>query len=62
MKKFFYKRADLFELRSASFMPKELNIFVISAVILPNFISIVVSSSDVAASIVLPTILLVLMF
>ena len=44
-------------MRTDSFMSKESNIFELPAVILSSFISIVASRYDVAASILLPTIL-----
>ena len=49
-------------MRADTFMSKELNISVLSDVIILGFISIYPSSSDVSVSILLPTIFLVMMF
>ena len=52
----------LLKVRSEIFMSKELNVFVFSAVILSNFISIVATIYDFDASIFLPTLFLALIF
>ena len=58
----FIGRIRFLKVRYDSCMLKKLKIFVLLAVKLSGFVSIVASISDVAASILLPTLFLVIMF